>query len=67
MLRFDALELDGDFLARDYVGAQVDVSKGARANLATDTIFISDPEVLGDALVAAKAFMQPGSTRRGGF
>ena len=46
VLGLDRLELDGNLLARDDVGAQVAVAKGAGANLTTDAVFVSDAEIL---------------------
>lgn len=46
MLGLDALELDGDLLAGDDVGAQVDVTERARADLAANTVFVTDTQVL---------------------
>jgi hypothetical protein len=45
-LSLDALELDGNFLAGDDVGSQVDVTEGAAPNLTTDTVFITDAKIL---------------------
>lgn len=47
MFGLDGLELDGDFLARDDVGAEIDVTEGAGANFASDAVFVADTEVLG--------------------
>ena len=46
MLRFGALELDGDLLTGDNISAQVDVAERARADLSTDTVLVTDAEVL---------------------
>ena len=46
MLRLGALELDGDLFSRDNISAQVDVAERARANLSTDTVLVTDAEVL---------------------
>lgn len=46
MLGLDGFELDGNLLARDDVGAQVDVAEAARANLAADAVLVTDAEVL---------------------
>lgn len=62
MLGLDALQLDGDFLARDDVGAcvlsaivksggplvrtEIDVTKGAASNLAANSVLVADTEIL---------------------
>ena len=46
MLRLGALELDGDLFSRDNISAQVDVAERARADLSTDTVLVTDAEVL---------------------
>jgi hypothetical protein len=62
VLGLDALELDGDLLARDDVGAcvwlaatrlagsavrtEVDVAEGAAANLAADSVLVANAEIL---------------------
>lgn len=46
MLGLDALELDGDLLARDDVGSQVDVAKRAGPDLPADPVLVTDAEVL---------------------
>jgi hypothetical protein len=48
VLGLDALELDGDLLAGDDVGSEVDVTKGATTNLAADAVFITDAKILED-------------------
>ena len=40
-------ELDGNFLSRNYVGAQVDISETATANLASDAVFVANTNILG--------------------
>lgn len=42
----DALELDGNLLARDDVGAKVNVTERARADLAANAVFVTDTQVL---------------------
>lgn len=51
VLGLDALELDGYLLAGDDVGAQVDVTERTRADLAADTVLITDTKVLKMGLV----------------
>lgn len=46
MLGLDTLQLDGDLLARDDVGTQVDVTEGTRADLTANPIFVADAEIL---------------------
>ena len=46
MLGLDALEFDGDLLPGDDVSAQVDVTKGARADLSTNAVLVTDAEIL---------------------
>lgn len=46
VLGLDALELDGDLLAGDDVGAQVDVTERSGTDLAADTVFVTDSEIL---------------------
>jgi hypothetical protein len=46
VLGLDAFELDGDFLTRDDVGAQVNIAERTRADLATDAVLITDAEIL---------------------
>jgi hypothetical protein len=46
LISLDALELDGNFLARDDIGSQVDVTEGAAPDLTTDTVFITDTKIL---------------------
>ena len=46
MLGLDALELDGNLLARDYIGAEIDVTKRAGANLPADAVLVTDTEIL---------------------
>jgi len=46
MLRLDALELDGNLLAGDDVGAEVDVTETATANLSADAVFVTNAEIL---------------------
>lgn len=46
VLGFDTLELDGDLLTGDDVGAQVDITERARADLAANTVFVTDTQVL---------------------
>ena len=47
VLGLDALELDGNLLARDDVGSEVDVTEGAAPDLTADTVFITDAKILG--------------------
>lgn len=51
MLGLYALELDGNLLAGDDVGTQVDVTERARADLAANTVFVTDSQVLDGMLV----------------
>jgi hypothetical protein len=46
VLRLDALELDGNLLARDDVGAQVNIAERPRTDLTTDTVLVPDAEIL---------------------
>lgn len=46
VLGLDALELDGDLLAGDDVGSQVDVTERTRADLAADAVLVTDSQVL---------------------
>lgn len=46
MLGLDRLKLDGNLFTRDDVCAQVNVTERATANLAADTILITDPKIL---------------------
>lgn len=46
VLGLDALELDGNLLSRDDVGAQVDISKGSATNLASNTVLVANAEIL---------------------
>ena len=46
MLGLDRLELDGDLLSGNDVGAEVDVTKGAGTDLSTDTVLVTDAEIL---------------------
>jgi hypothetical protein len=47
VLGLDALKLDGDLLARDDIGAEVNITEGAATDLTTDAIFITDAKILG--------------------
>jgi hypothetical protein len=42
----DALKLDGNLLSGDDVGAEVDITKTATSDLATDPVLVTDAEVL---------------------
>ena len=46
MLGLDALELDGNLLARDDVSSEVDITEGAAPDLTTDTVLITDAKIL---------------------
>lgn len=46
MLGLDALKLDGNLLAGDDVGSQVDVTERAGSDLASDAVFVTDAKVL---------------------
>lgn len=48
MLCLHALELDGNLLARDDVGTEVDVTERSGTNLAADAVFITDTKILPD-------------------
>lgn len=52
VLGLDALQLDGDFFARDDVGSQVHVAEGSGADLAANPVFVTDSEVLQGGLGA---------------
>lgn len=45
--RLDALELDGDFFARCHVGTEIDITEGARADLAAQTVLAAHAEFHG--------------------
>jgi len=45
VLGFDALKLDGDFLARNDVGAEIDITKGTTSDLPSDTVLVSYPKI----------------------
>lgn len=46
MLRLNGFELDGNFFARDDVGAKVDIAEGTGTNLAANTVLVTDAEIL---------------------
>ena len=46
VLGLDALELDGNLLARDDVGSEVDITEGAASDLTADTVLITDAKIL---------------------
>jgi hypothetical protein len=46
VLGLDALELDGDLLAGDDVGAEVNVAERARPDLTTDPVLVPDTKIL---------------------
>lgn len=46
VLCLDRFELDGDFLAGNDVGAEVDVTKGSGSDLSADAVFITNSKVL---------------------
>lgn len=46
VLGLDAFELDGNFFARDDVGAQVDVAERTGTDLATDAVLVTDAKIL---------------------
>lgn len=46
VLGLDAFELNGNFLARDDVGAEVDVTKRTRADFATNAVLVTDTQIL---------------------
>ena len=46
VLGLDALELDGDFLAGNDVGSEVDITKGSTTDLSADTVLVTDAEIL---------------------
>ena len=48
VLGLDALELDGDLLAGDDVGAEIDVTEAATSDLTADAVFITYTEILFD-------------------
>lgn len=45
VLGLDALELDGDFLPRDDVGTEIDVTKATASDLTADAVFITDSQI----------------------
>lgn len=46
MLGLDALELDGDLLAGDDVGTEIDVTEAAATDLTADAVLVSYTEIL---------------------
>lgn len=46
VLGLDTLELDGDLLARDDVGTEVNVAERAGADLATNPVLVTDTQIL---------------------
>ena len=46
VLGLDALELDGDLLARDDVGSEVDITERAATDLSADAVFITNAKIL---------------------
>ena len=54
MLGLDALELDGNLLTGDDVGAEVNITERARADLATDPVLVTDAEILTFQLARCK-------------
>ena len=50
VLGLDALKLDGDLLAGDDVGAEVDVAERAGTDLAADAVLVTDAEILWKAV-----------------
>ena len=46
MLGLDTLELDGDLLARDDVGSEIDITERAAADLSADAVFITHAKIL---------------------
>ena len=46
MLGLDRLKLDGDLLAGDDVGPQVDIAERPRTDLATDAVLVTDAKIL---------------------
>ena len=46
VLGLDALKLDGNLLARDDVGSEVDISEGATSDLTTDAVLVADAKIL---------------------
>lgn len=46
MLGLDALELDGDLLTGDDVGAEVDVTETATSDLTADAVLVTYTEIL---------------------
>jgi hypothetical protein len=49
VLGLDAFKFDGDLLARDDVGSEVDISEGAATDLTTDAVFITNTKILGES------------------
>jgi len=46
VLRLDGFELDGNLLARDDVGSEVNVTKRTGTDLATDPVLVADTQIL---------------------
>ena len=46
MLGLNTLELDSNLLARNDIGAKVNVAKRSRSDLATDSVLVSDTKIL---------------------
>jgi hypothetical protein len=46
VLGLDALELDGNLLAGDDVGAEVDITEGAATDLPADTVLVANAKIL---------------------
>jgi hypothetical protein len=51
VLGLDRLKLDGNLLSRNYVCSEVDVAKGARADLAANPVFITDAKILNSKMI----------------
>ena len=46
VLGLDALQLDGNLLARDDVGSEVDVTEGAATDLSANAVLVTDAKIL---------------------
>ena len=52
VLGLDALKLDGNLLSRDDVGSEVDVSERAATNLTSNTVLVTNAEILHTYMLA---------------
>jgi len=58
VLGLDRLELDGNLLAGDDVGAEVNIAEGAGTDLAADTVLVTDAEILCGLVSIALSIVQ---------